>query len=190
VTARAYTRGGRGDAKDAGVHDEQLHALIGATRADGAVDARRRGRWLRRQLQEAHGFGDALRGVPVGAVIEAWTTTGRHHRGTLRAVAPLVVVDTDAGVAHVVGRAIVGLQPLADASTPAGRDTPSGPSRDLGDLLIDLAADRTPVAVCTRDGWVHRGIVDVVGSDHVRLAGGMTLLRLDRVTEVVEPLWG
>lgn len=172
------------------MHDEQLHALIGAARADGAVDARRRGRWLRRQLQEAHGFADAVRGLPIGAVVDVWTTTGRHHRGTLRATAPLVVVATDAGAAHVVGSAVVGLQQLVGASTATGHDARAGRGRDLVDLLIDLAGARAPVAVCTRDGRVHRGAVDVVGSDVVRLSDGVTVIRLGLITEVVEPQWG
>lgn len=189
--ARAYTRDGRGGgAKDAGVHDEQLHALIGAARADGAVDARRRGRWLRRQLQEDHTFVDVVRPLAAGdAAVEVWTTGGRAHRGTLLAAGALVVVATDAGVAHVVVDAVVGLRPL-EASADAGRRPRDVRDRHLVELLIDLAEHRTPVALCTRDGCVHRGVVEAVGRDVVRLAGDGALLRLGQIVEVVEPPCG
>lgn len=168
------------------MHDEQLHALIGATRADGAVDDRRRGRWLRRQLVEDRTFAAAMRGVAAGARVEVWTTGGRQHRGALRTSRPLLVIETDAGVAHLAIDAVVGVQPLDDPSATAGHGAGSRSGRDLVDLLVDLAQDRTPVAICAGAGPVHRGTVDAVGRDVVRLDGSGALLRLEHITEVVE----
>lgn len=173
------------------MHDEQLHALIGAARADGAVEVRRRGRWLRRQLQEDHTFVDAARTLAArAAAVEVWTVGGRTHRGPLLAAGPLLVVASDTGVAYLTEGAVVGLRPVDGTSTCAGRRDGDVRSGQLLDLLMDLAEHRVPVALCDGDGRIHRGVVEAVGRDVVRLLGGDVLLRLDQITEVVEPWCG
>lgn len=169
------------------MHDEQLHALIGATRADGAVDIRRRGRWLQRQLQEEQTFLGAARTlVAGGATVEVWTVGGRTHRGALLAADEVVVVATDAGIAHVKACAVVGLRPVGGVSAHAGRDGGGVRGGHFVDVLAELAERRAPVALCGDDGQIHRGVVEAVGRDVVRLAGADALLRLDHITEVVE----
>lgn len=173
------------------MHDEQLHALIGAARADGAVEVRRRGRWLRRQLQEDRAFVDAARTLAAqGATVEVWTAAGRTHRGQLLAAGALIVIATEIGITHLTEGAVVGLRPVHDASNPAGRRDGDVRSEQLVDLLLDLAAHRVPVVLCTGDGRVHRGVVEVVGRDVVRLVGDDVLLRLEQITEVVEASCG
>jgi hypothetical protein len=152
------------------VHDEQLHALIGATRADGAVDIRRRGRWLQRQLQEEQTFVDAARTLVAGnATVEVWTAGGRTHRGALLAADAMVVVATDAGIAHVAVGAVVGLRPVGSVSTHAGRDGVGVRGGHLVDVLTDLAEHRVPVALCGDDGrsteaWWRRSARTSCGS--------------------------
>jgi hypothetical protein len=146
---------------------------------------------LQRQLQEEQTFVDAARTLVAGsATVEVWTVGGRTHRGALLAAAALVVVATDAGIAHVTAGAVVGLRPVGGVSAHAGRDGGGVRGGRLVDVLADLAEHRVPVALCGGDGQVHRGVVEAVGRDVVRLAGGDVLLRLDHITEVVEPPCG
>jgi hypothetical protein len=172
------------------VRDDQLHAFLGDARAHAAVDGRRRRHWLARQLDEDRTFAAvcarALEGArPVDVVV----TSGRTHRGRLVvADAGVVAVATaDGGTVYIAAAALVGVRLRPDATGGPPRVAPAPvetvPGATLGDVLRELAARDVRVEVCTIGGVVHRGRIDGVGRDVLRLAGGMHL-RLDLVTEV------
>ena len=116
-------------------------------------------------------------------------TSGRTHRGRLvSADAGIVAVATaDGGIVYIAAAALVGVRLRPDATAGPPQVAPARdvafPGAMLGDVLRELADRDARVEVCTTDGGVHRGRIDGVGRDVLRLAGGMHL-RLDMVTEV------
>jgi hypothetical protein len=165
-----------------------LERLAAETRADDAVDERRRAGWLGRQAEEEA----TLAGVLVdlaerGGAIVVTTTAGRNHRGRVRAVGrDFVVVGTDpgrdvlvrfAGVAQVRSHsrhAVLGDQPLlleADFDTTV---------RSLGRLRLRVLAGTGGRAALVGGElrWVGRDVAAV------RLEGPGTLTYLPLATLV------
>ena len=180
------------------MRDDQLHAFLGDARAHAAVDTRRRRRWLARQLDEDRTFEEVCaRAARDGAAVDVLVTSGRTHRGRLLTAhtGVITVAGSDGGTAYITGAAVVGVRLRPDA-TPAGQQRATAAAQasaaaaaavagaTLGDVVRELAGGHATVGVGTVDGRVHRGRIDGVGRDVLRLAGGMHL-RLDMVTEVV-----
>lgn len=172
------------------MRDDQLHAFLGDARAHAAVDGRRRRHWLARQLDEDRTFATVCtRALEDASPVDVVVTSGRTHRGRLVAAdAGVVAVATaDGGTVYIAAAALLGvrLRPDATAGPPGVTRAPVGafPGTTLGDVLRELADRDVRVEVCTIGGAVHRGRIDGVGRDVLRLAGGMHL-RLDMVTEV------
>lgn len=177
------------------MRDDQLHAFLGDARAHAALDTRRRRRWLARQLDEDRTFDDVCnRAARSRAAIDVLVTSGRTLRGRLLAAhAGVVSVAADGGTTYIMRDAIVGVRLRPDPATPDHqRATPADLASTaaagvvgatLGDVVRELAERHTPVQVGTVDGRMHRGRIDGVGRDVLRLAGGVHL-RLDLVTDV------
>jgi hypothetical protein len=177
------------------VRDDQLHAFLGDARAHTAADARRRRRWLARQLDEDRTFEEVCSGaVQARAPVDVLVTSGRTHRGRIMAAQAgvVTVACADGGTTYITGVAIVGVRLRPDVTaadhqrvTPAeGMPTDARVvGATLGDVLRELAERRMTVLVGTVDNRVHRGRIEGVGRDVLHLAGGMHL-RLDLVTEV------
>lgn len=179
-----------GDVRGRRVRDDQLHTFLGDARAHAAVDTRRRRRWLARQLDEDRTFTETcLRAARDGVPVDVMVTSGRTHRGRLLAAPAgvVTVAGSDGGTVYITAAAVVAVRLRPDATAAdhqfdehAAEAVTGG---TLGDLVRELAERRATVWVGTVDGRVHRGRIDGVGRDVLRLAGGMHL-RLDLVTEV------
>ena len=174
--------------------DDQLHAFLGDERAHAAVDARRRRRWLAHQLDEDRTFQEVCTGVAEARVpVDVLVTSGRTHRGRIMAARSGLITLAGAadGTTYIMADAIVGVRLRPDVTAadhqrvrPGERmSTDAGVAGTLGDVLRELAGRRTTVRVGTVDGRVHRGRIEGVGRDVLRLVGGINL-RLDLVTEV------
>lgn len=171
------------------MRDDQLHAFLGEARARAAVAARRRRHWLTRQLEEDRTFAAVCsRAFEDARPVDVIVTTGRTHRGRLVAAdAGIVAVATaDGGTVYIAATAIVGLRPRPGAPARAkepGQVPAVVPGATIADVVRELSDWDARVEVGTTDGGVHRGRIDGVGRDVLRLTGGMHL-RLDMVTEV------
>lgn len=183
------------DTDDAGgpaVRDDHLHAFLGDARADSAIGTRRRRRWLSRQLDEERTFADVCADLAAArAPVDVMVANGRRHRGRLVvAHAEVVVVDRADGMAYIAATAVTGVRVrTVDVRTPedAERSTtrpPPIPAGVLDDVLHELAAGRARIEAATVDGGVHRGRIEGVGRDLLRLSGGIHL-RLSTLTEVI-----
>lgn len=179
------------------MRDDQLHMMISTARAHAAVDARRRRRWLRRQLDEDLTFAQICRqAVDAGDLVELMVAGGRRHRGHVVVTTDeLVAVATDGGSAYITMASIVGVRALGwrAADDPAAAPGPFAPrptnavvrAPTLHDLLFDLGEQQHPVTICTVDGRTHRGRVAGVGRDVVCLDDDGTYLRIAAISEVV-----
>jgi len=169
------------------VRDDQLHAFLGDARARAAGDARRRRHWLARQLEEDRTFAAVCsRAFEDARPVDVIVTTGRTHRGRLVAAdAGIVAVATaDGGTVYIAPTAVVGLRPRPGARAKEPGQVPAVVTgATIADVVRELADGDARVEVGTTDGGVHRGRIDGVGRDVLRLTGGMHL-RLDMVTEV------
>lgn len=174
------------------MRDDQLHAFVGDARAHAASDARRRRRWLARQLDEDRTFDDVCRrAVSDDAPVDVVVAGGRIHRGRLTAVdaAVMTVSVADGGTAYISRDAVVGVR-LRPAGAAGDRPVPSITSGDdmpggsIGDIARGLADRGAEVRVGTAAGALHRGRIAAVGRDVLRFVDGLHL-RLDVVTEVV-----
>ncbi|HSJ46460.1 MAG TPA: hypothetical protein VK923_17420 [Euzebyales bacterium] len=187
-----------GDALGAAVRDDELHVFLGDARAQAAVDMRRQRRWLVRQLDEDRTFEDVCaRAMREGAPVDVLVASGRSHRGrVLAAHSGLVAVAVaDGGTVYITGAAVVGVRVRPDATaadhppeTVPGHAPTTAPSAAVGatfsDVARELADGQALVGVGTVDGRLHRGRINGVGRDVLRLDDGMHL-RLDMVTEVI-----
>lgn len=181
-----------GNVRGLAVRDDHLHAFVGDARAHAASDARRRRRWLARQLDEDRTFDDVCRraagdDAPVDVVVAG----GRVHRGRLTAVgaALMTVAVADGGTAYISRDAVVGVRlrpPGAAGDRPAPSAASGGDVADgsIGDVARELADRGADVRVGTAAGALHRGRIAGVGRDVLRFVDGLHL-RLDVVIEVI-----
>jgi hypothetical protein len=173
--------------------DEDLQALLDGARADEAVQARIRERWLRQQAGEDATFarllGDlARRALPVRLL----TTGGRAHQGTVASVgADFCTVLTPGGAEVLVRLTAVGMVRPQDAvrhelAPPAGEDE-AGAEQTFVHVLARAAEDRPRVHVVVGASEVISGELERVGSDVATLRlddGQRAHLALAAVTEV------
>ena len=176
--------------------DDELDRFAAEARADEAVRARGRERWLRRQAEEEGAFLGLLVDLAErGVDVVVCTAAGRRHRG------PLVGVGRDfVAVAPASGgRVLVPVDGVEWVRAAPGEGvTPAG-DRDLDtahtfvDALEHLAADRARVVLVTKVGTdAVTGDVTAVGRDVVTVRvdgdpGGLVYVRLAALTEVNAP---
>jgi hypothetical protein len=173
--------------------DADLQALLDGARADEAVQARIRERWLRQQAGEDATFarllGDlARRSLPMSL----HTTAGWVHQGTVGAVgADFCTVRTAAGsMVHVRLAAVGMVRPQTgvrhDLAPPAGEGE-AGAEQTLVHVLARAAEDRPRVHVVVGASEVISGELERVGSDVATLRlddGQHAHLALAAVSEV------
>lgn len=150
---------------------EGADRFVADLRADAAIDARRRERWLRRRLAEASTIPGAVAGA-TGRTVRLHLEGGSVVAGELLDGAEdLATVDTPAGTAWVVVSAVVALE--VRGPVPAAGPAPVG--RSLAEVLTDLVDERRPVRLGLRTGAVVEGELQAVGEVAVlATAGGRT----------------
>ncbi len=153
----------------------QLTRWLAEQRAEDAVAARTRERWLRQQAQEEGTFAGML--LDLGernCAVVVHVVGGRRQRGFLRAVAgDFAVLSTEASVDVLLPfNGIVSVRPEAGSSATVG-DRIVVLDTTLGDVLVGLAGQRPRVFVVTLDGTGVAGHLWAVGRDviTVRLEG-------------------
>jgi hypothetical protein len=172
----------------------RLDEWLAASRADDAARARARERFLRRTAPEDATFGGILLDLAeAGRTVAVSTTTGRRHRGTLRAVGADVAVLRAADGRHVLlaHRGIAAVRPEGRAAADGDREVgAAGVGATLGDVLAVVAEDAPRVlVVATAGGDGLAGELTSVGRDvlAVRLDGDgrqVAYVPLDAVAEV------
>lgn len=167
------------------MRDDQLHAFLGEARARTRIDARRRQRWLVRQLDEDRTFDEVCRqAVDAGAPIDLVVAGGRTHRGipAIAGAAVLAVSPSVGGIAYLTTSAIVAVRFLPAAASAGGTGDVIR-AATLADVIAVLAERHSAVSVGTAAG-VHHGHVVGVGRDLLWFADGL-YLRVPAVTDVV-----
>lgn len=158
--------------------EPELQALLDLSRADDAVKARIRERWLRRQASEDATFPAVLADLSQrGLSVSLRTSGGRTHQGVVVAVGEdFCTVRTVAGVdVHIALRAVAAVRPQAGFRLPAAADAPAaarGTELDLVGLLARALADRPRVHLAVGAGDPISGELEAVGAD-------IATLRLD-----------
>jgi hypothetical protein len=168
------------------VRDDQLHAFVDDEVARRAVDARRRRRWLARQLDEDRTFEDVCRHATASQqAVDVHVDGGRVYRGIAREVGHrLIAVVTASDVAYITLDAVVGVRTGA-ASTLDADPVTTLRAASVTDV-VGAFADRGAEVVVAGGALAHRGRLTGVGRDMVAFVDG-THVRLSSVTEVVGP---
>jgi hypothetical protein len=187
--------------------DDALARFAADVRAEGAVDARRRERWLRHQAaEEASLVATCWNLAEVGAVVSVTLRSGRARTGSLRVIgADFVVMVDPAGREHLMPlAAVTALGPLGPEGERAGtaareraEGEPTGRPRRAGarlaEVLAALAGDRALVRLHADGlarpvvGELHSVGRDVLVVDGDARHGGDTPARLYvRLSSVAE----
>lgn len=180
------------------MNDEQLYAFVADARAQTSAAARRRTRWLHRQLREdvsmARLYDDLAR---VRASVELTLIGGRTYRGRMAAAArDLVLLSCPDGTAYVSAHAITGVRLLAhtvdgvdEGGSASGGDleNTAAPLREthvLADVLADSADEHGAVRIGTAD-VVYEGTLGGVARDFVWFDDDARCLRVDAITDLM-----
>lgn len=177
---------------DADPLDAPLRDLTDRQRADDAAEARRRGRWLRRQAEEEGSLAGVL--LDLGErdqAIALSTVTGRTLRGVIRTIgADFVGLRGPGGEGSLVPLlALTAIRTEPGATGTVG-DRVVAVDTSLGAVLADLAADRPWVALHTVAGEGVAGELLSAGTDVLRVrspAGATTYVPLATLADVVLP---
>lgn len=167
------------------MRDDQLHAFLGEARARTRIDARRRRRWLLRQLDEDRTFDEVWReAVDAGAPIDLVVAGGRTYRGipAIAGGAVLAVSPSVGGIAYIATSAIVAVR-VEPVSARADRPGDVVRAGTVADVIAVLAERHLDVSVGTAGG-VHHGRIAGVGRDLLWFADGLHV-RMSAVTDVV-----
>lgn len=180
-----------------GLPSDELIDLLDEARAQEAVRARARRRWLRQQASEsARWTGLLLTAAERGARVTIRTASGRAHQGRLVAVGTdFCGLVSDAAVeTYIATAAIISLRPETGLEAAVAQDD-RRPPLDL--LLVELLAQEAPerprvTLALSGDPEPVVGTLRTVGVDlaTIELETGrreLLYVRLESVTEVSFP---
>ncbi|HEX6255383.1 MAG TPA: hypothetical protein VFZ70_06190 [Euzebyales bacterium] len=166
------------------MRDDQLHAFVDDELARRTVDARRRRRWLGRQLDEDRTFEDVCRDATTSQdPVDVHVAGGRVYRGVARAAGHRVLAVVNAsGVAYIAVDAVIGVR-IAAGSTLDAEPVSTLRAATVADV-VGAFAERGADVVLAGGTLVHRGRIAGVGRDLVSFVDG-THMRLSAVAEAV-----
>ncbi|MPZ89599.1 MAG: hypothetical protein GEU81_16350 [Nitriliruptorales bacterium] len=156
--------------------DTALHRAVDEARADEAVRARSRERWLRQQAHEAAEFnGTLLDLLERGAGVAVQTASGALYRGRLVGLARDVCsIRTEAGRRVWIRlAAVTAVRPHGGIRHPADDERTEREDVEFAEVLARLAEDRPRVQLVTAgaSGSVS-GELQAVGADVVTMLEG------------------
>ena len=144
-------------------------AWLAELRRRGAVDERRRQRWLESALLESATTAELLAELAASAddvVLE--TSAGGRHTGVISLLGVDVVVISNAGRSTVVATsAVAAIRSTRRRQRRTGADTPAAMDVTLLELLADRLEDRPDLVITVAGGQRITGRLASVGHDLV-----------------------